>query len=132
MQCIQHRWKLVSRSTFRKDIAYQEFGESPPPRLEIGKCEAVKRQWKKPVVWGGLGKYRGRETERAAESECAKGRPAPVRAVRERGIVRAKEEKTRAEGRPSSGWLEKKREDRRRRRRRKRSVESKYLDTQNA
>lgn len=25
----------------RKDIAYQEFGESPPPRLEIGKCEAA-------------------------------------------------------------------------------------------
>lgn len=82
-------------------------------------------------MWGGLGKYRGREAaERAAESECAKGRPAPVRAVRERGIVRAKEEKTRAEGRPRSGWLAKKREDRRRRR--KRSVESKYLDTQNA
>lgn len=35
-------------------------------------------------MWGGLGKYRGREAERAAESECAKGRPAPVRAVRER------------------------------------------------
>lgn len=45
-------------------------------------------------MWGGLGKYRGREAaERAAESECAKRRPAPVRAVRERGIVRAKEEK---------------------------------------
>lgn len=41
-----------------------------------------------------MGKYRGREAaKRAAESECGKGRPAPVRAVRERGIVRAKERK---------------------------------------
>lgn len=33
----------------RKDIAYQEFGESPPPRLEIGKCEAAIQQCYKAV-----------------------------------------------------------------------------------
>lgn len=93
----------------RKDIAYQEFGESPPPRLEIGKCEAAIQQCqeaKQSAEKCGTGREVPRGKVRARASQC-KGSSES----RERDSVSVKREKTRAEGqvrKPEEAWSRRK------------------------
>lgn len=97
----------------RKDIAYQEFGESPPPRLEIGKCEAAIQQCqeaKQSAEKCGTGREVPRGKVRARASQC-KGSSES----RERDSVSAKRERKQGrKGESKPGRSLEQKEDRRR------------------
>lgn len=77
----------------RKDIAYQEFVESPPPRLEIGKCEVLRE-----CVGVRKKSRRAVKSEEKPKAQVRREQQCRRRSERERDTACVCEGKTRAEG----------------------------------